>query len=219
MRDRTESMVLNYRIREWFPDISPALHDNFKSLYDELMKFNKSLNLISAKTMAHADLIHFADSILGSRAIRGSKSDIKEIYDLGSGNGFPAVIFAMLFPDVSVKMVDSDTRKCEYLKHLVSHFKIKNAEVLCQTVETLPLNSIEYAMARGFANISKTILTARKFMKSGGAVFHFKSEEWSLEVGEIPTQLCSLWTPSLAAEYTLPAGGVKFAIVKTVKMG
>ena len=57
-----------------------------------------------------------------------------------------------------------------------------------------------------------------KCVKKGGAVYHLKSEEWALEVSQIPSQLCSVWQPILEGEYKLPIGDIKMFIVKTAKL-
>ncbi len=44
--------------------------------------------------------------------------------------------------------------------------------------------------------------------------FSYKGEEWGIELGEIPTQLCSVWSPSLVSDYKLPVGAMKFAVIK-----
>jgi 16S rRNA (guanine527-N7)-methyltransferase len=143
---------------------------------------------------------------------------INEIYDLGSGNGFPGIIFAILFPKVKVIMVDTDQRKCEFLKHCVAALNLKNAAVQNLPLESLPPNSVQYCMARGLANISKSILSARRIVPVGGVFYHLKGETWSGEVGEIPTQLCSVWTPGLVKTYKLPIGEFSFAVIKTDKI-
>jgi 16S rRNA (guanine527-N7)-methyltransferase len=83
----------------------------------------------------------------------------------------------------------------------------------------LPENSVVMAMVRGLSTISRTILMARKIFLKGGYLYHLKSEEWGLEVSEIPTQLCSVWAPALTADYRLPLSGVKFSIIRTEKIG
>lgn len=213
-----EAPTIYWRINEWFPDLSPEVKARLKTYHEELIKFNRTLNLVSLKTLFVADALHFADSILSSRTIYSSNPKIDKIFDLGSGNGFPGMIFAIFYPQVQVVLVESDQRKCEFLKHIVFSLKLTNVTVENKTVEALPENSIQYAMARGFSSISKTILVTRKCMVKGGVLYHLKSEEWGIEVGEIPTQLCSIWTPSLVGDYKLPVGAVKFSIVKTDKI-
>lgn len=212
-----QPLQIHWRIDQWFPDLNPEIRAKLKKYHEELLKFNKTVNLIGVKTIPMADAIHFADSILACRAI-AKAATIHEIYDFGSGNGFPGLIYALLFPQTKVYLVEIDGRKAEFLKHTISTLGINSAQVLIRAVESLPEKSVKYAMSRGFAPISKAILLARKVVANQGVYFHLKSEEWASEVGQIPTQLCSYWTPSLVADYKLPVGEVRFAVVRTDKI-
>jgi len=165
-----------------------------------------------------ADAIHFADGILASRVITKAYPKIQEIYDLGSGNGFPGLVFAILNPHIKVHLVEMDQKKCEFLNHVVKLANIDNADIMNVKIEDLKENSVQFALTRGLASISKVILTSRKFVAKGGVVFHLKGEQWGMEVSEIPIQLCSIWAPGLVGEYRLPIGEVKFAIIKTDKI-
>lgn len=179
-----------------------------------LLKFNKSISLISVKSIASADLVHYADCIIGIRHIFSSNS-ISEIYDFCSGNGFPGLIIAILYPNCKVVVVEQDPKKAEFIKGAAQHLKLPNVTVLIRQVDAIQQESVQFAVSRGFASISKSILVARKCFKANGKYFHLKGEEWATEVGSIPTQLCSFWTPTLVAEYKLPVGNMKFAVVCT----
>lgn len=207
-----------WRVDEWFPELPEAVRSGFRVFNDELNKSNRFSNLVSPKTLQMADVIHFADSICGGRLILGEIAEGSTIYDLGGGNGFPGVVMAAIAPGCKFVVVDSDAKKCEFLRGLVTLLGLNNVEIRNGTIESLPLNSVEFGIERGLGNISKSILAARKCFKTGGTFYHFKGEQWSMEVGEIPTQLCSVWTPALVSEYKLPIGPVKFAIVKTIKI-
>lgn len=213
----TKPIEVQWRLDQWFPELGPEILTKLKKLHAELLNFNKAVNLISVKTIPVADVIHFADCVLACRLIQAAK-DPKEIYDFGSGNGFPGLIYAILFPKAKVKMVECDQRKAEYLKHCITQFNLSNAEVLIRNIETLPESSVGFAMSRGLAGIPKSLLMTRKVFKRGGIYFHLKSEEWATEVADIPSQLCSFWLPSLVSEYRLPVGSVKFAVVSTEKI-
>lgn len=210
-------LVIHWRIDQWFPDLDPAVRARLKKYHDELLKFNKTVNLVSPKTIFVADALHFADSILASQLIAKSEP-ISEIYDFGSGNGFPGLVYALLQPKTKVNLVEVDGRKSEFMKHVASVLELRNTEVHIRAVESLPEKSVQFAMSRGFAPISKAILVSRKIFKKGGSYFHLKSEEWATEVGQIPTQLCSYWGPELLGNYRLPIGEVTFAVVKTQKI-
>lgn len=215
--DSDAGMVIHFRLKEWFKDLTPDQLTKLKVYHAELMKANKGMNLIGVKTISQADAIHFADSINAMRQVYKKTGD-SEVYDIGSGAGFPGMLMAILYPNTRVVMVEADTRKCEFLTHLSSQLGLSNTKVLNTQVERLGDNVITHALCRGFHSISKAILVLRKPVKKGGYVYHLKGEEWSTEVADIPTQLCSYWRPGLFAEYRLPIGEVTFAIVSTEKI-
>ncbi len=208
----------NWRIPEWFPHLTPSQQDNFKKLHDELIKFNKAINLIGSATVTNADLIHFADSILASEAILQHTAE-PTIYDIGSGNGFPGLVLAILAPNRKIVVVERDRRKGEYLKHVKATLQLENVSVLVDSVQSLPENSVDCAVSRGFASITKAILMLRRAFRPDGEYFHIKGDSWSRELGEIPTQLCGFWRPGLLTEYHLPITRTKMALIVTKRVG
>lgn len=210
-----ENMV-QWRVKEWFPQLTEQQQADLKKYHAELIKFNAVLNLISAKTMPISDNVHFADCLLGAKMLE--KKSVDTIYDFGSGNGFPGLIFAMMFPKWQVKLVEIDVRKSEFLKHMISNLKLLNAEVLLKSVEELPEKSVGFAVSRGFAGLSKSLIIARRCFRKGGVYFHMKSEEWLSEVASLPSQLCTLWEPSLIGDYRLPVGEIQYSIIQTKKL-
>jgi 16S rRNA (guanine527-N7)-methyltransferase len=215
-KNGAEAISIQWRIPQWFPDLPQEILTQFKEYHSELIRFNKSVNLIGVKTIPVADALHFADAILAWRII---KKDLKfpEIYDFGSGNGFPGLVMAILAPETKFHLVEVDQRKAEFLKHMTTHLNLKNVNILIRQIETLPDQSIQAAVARGFAPLARAIIVGRKLFPKDGVFYHLKGEEWATEIADIPAQVCSYWQPSLLGEYRLPVGEVRFAVVKTVK--
>lgn len=206
-----------WRIREWFPELSDQAERNLKYICLELMKVNPTLGLVSAKTMPHADVLHFADSILAGREIfRDSKP--KEIADTCSSGGFPGLVMAIIYPQMKVNFYEGDPAKGEFLKYIIKTLEIKNAEVIPTSIESANVGSIFMAVSRGGPAIPKSILGLRKQVKKDGCIYYLKGEGWSSEVSSIPPQLCSFWFPGLVGDYRLPLGEVKFSVVKLQKM-
>jgi 16S rRNA (guanine527-N7)-methyltransferase len=205
-----------WRLLDWFKDLTPEQNILFKKYNDQLGKFNNALNLISPKTLPLADVIHFADCISACRIIYHDAKP-SEIYDIGSGNGFPGLIFAILYPDVKVVLVDRDAKKIDFLKHAAAELGLKNVSCRCEGIDALAQGSLSCVMTRGFAPIPKAILALRRAFKRGGSLYMLKSEEWASEVANIPSQLCSFWLPSLVSNYRLPIGEVQYSIIKLAK--
>lgn len=207
-----------WRVETWFPELGESILKNLKIYHDEIIKYNRSIDLISPKTVVLADAIHFADSILAARIIYRDNPGLTEIVDIGSGNGFPGIVMGLMFPKLKVRLVESDAKRCDFMRHMVSVLKVGNVEVVHKAVEALEANSVKVCVERGFFTISKSILLTRKQVVKGGVFYHVKQDSWPAEVADIPTQLCSVWAPALVAEYKLPISPLKFAVIKTEKI-
>ncbi|MBC7742742.1 MAG: 16S rRNA (guanine(527)-N(7))-methyltransferase RsmG [Bdellovibrionaceae bacterium] len=211
-------VVPNWRIKTWFPEIDEPKQILLKAYFAELLKFNKVVNLVSAKGIQNADSTHFADSIHACKIVSKNVNKNEILHDLGSGNGFPGLVYGILFPEQKIILIDTDERKCEFLKHVIDTLKLLNIAVHNRKVDLMDEGSIHQAICRGFAPLPKSLLMLRKIVKSKGIIFHLKGMEWSVEVSQIPTQLCSVWQPSLEGEYTLEGSEIKMYIVKTERI-
>lgn len=212
------SELKNWRIDQWFTDLPKEVRDKLRQFHVELVAFNKSINLISARTESIADQIHFADCLLGSKIILNHCRS-NEIYDLGSGNGFPGIILAILAPNYKVVLVESDERKVEFLKHVTNKLNLKNVICLRSRIENLKDNSIAIGVSRGFASVQKSLLVTRKVFQTNAQYFHFKGDGWVSEVAEIPSQMCRYWIPMHIGDYSLPANNTRLSILVTKKIG
>jgi 16S rRNA (guanine527-N7)-methyltransferase len=205
-----------WRIQEWFPNLPEEKIEVLKAFHAELLKFNARVNLIARSTEREADELHFADCIFASEIVfqRGLS---KKIFDIGSGNGFPGLIFGILDSKREYILVESDSRKVEFLKHSIAVLKLKNVAALNVRYETLASMNMETAISRGFASISKTLLSCNKIFESEAKFLHLKGNNWSSEIAGLPSQLISVWQPELLGEYTLPVSQARRAIVSTQK--
>ena len=207
---------LPFRISTWFPDISVQHLAAMKVHFDFVAAENRALNLVSSKSLAFMDVLHFADSILAARIIFQS-GQIQHLHDFGSGAGFPGLVMAVLYPQTHITLVESDKSRAAFLLKLVAQMKLNNVEVLNSKIESLAENSIVNAVSRDFGSLTNNLITSRKLFSKGGNYFHLKGESWGLELSQIPVQVCSYWSPSLLGEYKLPLGEFKLSVVRTEK--
>jgi 16S rRNA (guanine527-N7)-methyltransferase len=203
-----------WRLGKWFPELTPVQLEKLQIYHAELIKFNGRINLISPRSERTADLFHFADCILGARAVL-KRTAKKEIYDLGSGNGLPGIVFGVLAPDRQMVLVDADARKVEFLKHIATRLNLSNVRTINGRLEDIAEGSIHAAVSRGLASISKALLMARKASAVGCEFYHFKGETWPNEVAEMPSQILAHWEPKEIDNYDLPEGSVTLTVVQT----
>jgi 16S rRNA (guanine527-N7)-methyltransferase len=217
----------HWRIREWFPTFDERIYERLRIYHLELLRWTKKINLISPSSAKDADLVHFADAILAVQFIFSEftlNEFPKEIWDLGSGNGFPGVVACILRPALGVVCVESDERKAAFLRQLGMRLELDSLGVRQERVEKLPGEAINIALCRGFAPLDRALGAHNKQFQGGGVLYSLKGPEWVQEAKGITGKVAAVWESSLLKEYKLSFGPEKLgekvrerAIFKSVK--
>ena len=211
-------LVTEDKLKKWFPELSTETHSKLQIYLEELQKFSKAINLISVSTQSRIEAVHFADSIFAAKMIFPTLIPQKDLFDFGSGNGFPGLVFAAMFPQLKVHLIERDGRKAEFLKHSASKMALTNTNVLIKSVEELPEGSCFNVVTRGFAALHKCMLMARKPMAKSGKLYHMKGDSFTSELVSVPSQLFSHWNASLLGNYALPETNSVETVVLTEKL-
>lgn len=83
-----------------------------------LIKWQKSINLVSAGTLPQLWRRHMLDS---AQLAALAPESARRWADLGSGGGFPGLVVAILLagrPDFEMHLVESDQRKCIFMREV-----------------------------------------------------------------------------------------------------
>lgn len=101
---------------------------------DELALWNRRLNLTTVpRERAWERHVGEALVLLDSAGLaKGSRCA-----DLGSGGGVPGVVVAILRPDISVTLIESDQRKAGFLVHISGLLELGNVTVVARRAEEL----------------------------------------------------------------------------------
>lgn len=134
-----------------------------------LLKWNKTINLISAKTSRDIMNRHILDSLQLLPLIdKNSK-----IIDLGSGAGFPAIILSIAgIKDIT--LIESDSRKTAFLLQ-ASKLSTNNIEIINDRIENIDNLQCDIITSRAFAELysifefSSKIKVRNKFLLHKGA--------------------------------------------------
>lgn len=149
--------------------------------YNLLAKWQKSINLVSAKTLHIAGERHFKDSV---QILPYIPNEAKNVLDLGSGAGFPGLVVAIMRPDINVSLIESDARKCEFLK-TVSRETVQNVTIHNQRIEAFqPTILPDVITARAFAPLSKICSLAINFLKEETRLILHKGQSAETEIAD-----------------------------------
>ena len=145
--------------------VSRETYDKFKIYYETLIKWQKSINLISNSTLDSIWHRHILDSAQLYKYTQNMKGNI---LDFGSGAGFPGLVLAMMGNE-NVNAVESDEKKCIFLKE-VARLSDTKINIHNSRIEKLKFIKPELITARALAPLIKLIEYIENYMKQGDSL-------------------------------------------------
>jgi 16S rRNA (guanine527-N7)-methyltransferase len=107
--------------------------DQFMRYLQELLVWNKKINLTGIDKPRDIIVKHFVDSLA---ALKACKIPLKSVLvDLGSGAGFPGLPLKIVREDLHLILIEPVHKKSSFLKSLIGLLKLKDALTFDGTVE------------------------------------------------------------------------------------
>lgn len=128
-----------------------------------LVAENARQNLVANSSLAHMWQRHIVDSAqLLLHVPRGTSTWL----DLGTGAGFPGLVIAVLAPAFNMTLVDSRTRRANWLQEAIDALELQNAEVRLSDVKNLSSTYVDVISARAFAHLDRLVSLSGRFSTS-----------------------------------------------------
>lgn len=106
--------------------------NNLSKYKDLLQKWNKKFNLTTITEDDNIYLKHFYDSLC---LIKGIKLNNQKILDFGTGAGFPGMVLAIVFDNLDVTLLESNSKKIKFLNELKIQLNLNNIVIVNDRVE------------------------------------------------------------------------------------
>lgn len=113
--------------------LTPIMEQQLSQYYKILIAENKKYNLTTIIEEMEVYYKHFYDSLLISNNII---LEDQNICDVGSGAGIPGIILKICFPKLQLTIIESNTKKCQFLKTVITELNLENVYIINQRVET-----------------------------------------------------------------------------------
>lgn len=134
-----------------------------------VLEENQRQNLIAKPTEAHIWQRHIADSVQlienVSRETFGANAGGAWL-DLGSGPGFPGLVIAALHPNMPMVLVESRSRRAEFLTRCIAALDLPKCRVEAQRLERVAPFPARAISARAFAPLPKLLALSAPFSTS-----------------------------------------------------
>ena len=182
-------------------DIEPEARSRLIAHLELLEKWNRVHNLTSVRDARKAVSVHTLDSLSVLPYLPDGR-----ILDAGSGAGFPGIPVAIARPSSQVDLLDSNHKKCAFLRQALAELGLKNAKVHCERLESWrPAWRYDCIVSRALAEIPEFVADSAHLLAPHGVIAAMKGVHPFDEIGRIPPdfrvqRVHALTVPGLDAE-------------------
>lgn len=121
--------------------------------YQLLIETNKNINLTAITKKEDVYLKHFYDSLTLIKAI--NLNDKLNIIDIGTGAGFPGLVLKIVFPTLSVTLLDSLEKRIKFLNLVIETLNLKDINTIHSRIEDYNnYENFDIVVSRAVSNTS-----------------------------------------------------------------
>jgi 16S rRNA (guanine527-N7)-methyltransferase len=183
---------------------SPLL-DGLEGYFQLLRKWNRKVSLTSLPVEDAGDEAIdrlLVEPLLASRFLPNPDA---AVMDIGSGGGSPAVPMKLAASGISLRMVESKTRKAAFLREVIRHLALSDTVVDAVRFEALlarpELNeAVDVVTMRAVKVEAKTLAGLQFFLRPGGLLFLFGADS-RVVVESVCPQLTPAGTHALLKQW------------------
>jgi 16S rRNA (guanine527-N7)-methyltransferase len=142
---------------------------------------------VSASSVRRAREVHIADSLSGLEL--EPLLSAERVADLGSGAGLPGLVFAACRPESRFDLIESTSRKCEFLHRAIERMGLANATVVCERSEAWAggagREAYDAVTARAVGGLPTLAELASPLLRDGGVLAAWKGARSKAEEAEL----------------------------------
>lgn len=160
--------------------------------YQQLIKWNKKINLTRIVEKEEVYLKHFYDSLTLVKVV--DLTEKETLCDVGSGAGFPGIVLKIVFPHLKVTLLDSLNKRVNYLNELINYLKLEEIEAIHVRGEDYK-KTFDVVTARAVASFEKLVEYTMHLVKTDGIFIAMK--------GNIEEELTEKLTYKITKKYKI----------------
>ncbi|QNI04624.1 16S rRNA (guanine(527)-N(7))-methyltransferase RsmG [Halomonas sp. SH5A2] len=161
--------------------ITTQQRDQLLGLLALLHKWNRAYNLTAVRDVNDMVPRHVLDSAAVLPFVEGPK-----LLDVGAGPGLPGLVLAILKPELSVTLLDSNGKKVRFQRQAVMELGLSNVIPVQARVEQFAESVFDQVISRAFASLVDFVNLTRKLPTAEGQWLAMKGPGANEELRDLP---------------------------------
>jgi 16S rRNA (guanine527-N7)-methyltransferase len=167
----------------------------FRHYYALLASWNVNINLTAITREADVVVYHFQDSLQLGHAVNLASGGT--IADVGAGAGFPSLPLKIVYPHLTVVLIEVNTKRIRFLQAVIQELDLQNVHISTLDWRTF-LRKTEYQIDYFCARASLAVPELLAFCKPScryraSKLVYWASDQWEATIQE-KSIIESQWT-------------------------
>jgi 16S rRNA (guanine527-N7)-methyltransferase len=186
----------------------------FSRYLDELVRWNRKINLTAVKTEKSIVLKHFLDSLSACPYLPASG----QVLDIGSGAGFPGIPIKIARPSLQVTLIDSVQKKVAFQRHILRTLGLHGAEAVHGRAQDPAIQEslscrFDASISRAFSDTETFLSLSHPFLRPGGLALAMKGVVTEDEVDHVRKMMKKHYEHRRTLSFMLPSTSFKRTIL------
>ncbi len=181
--------------------------DQLEAMLDELAQNERAPTTV--RDPGEAVDIHLADSLVALEIDRIRSA--RRVADIGTGAGFPGLALAVALPASEMRLLESQSKKCQFVRRVIAAAEVDNARVVEGRAEGWPegLGAHDAVLARALAPSPVVLEYAAPLLEREGVLVDWRGRRDSAQEAEAACAAEQLGMRRLEIRRTEPYKGAR----------
>lgn len=177
--------------------LTPGQLERYEIYYQELIDWNKRINLTHITDYEEVQIKHFLDSLTVTLAWQRAINMGLHLIDVGTGAGIPGIPLKIAFPDIRLVLVEVVAKKAVFLRHITQKLGLDDVEIVVGRAEEVAhqpqyRERFNLVLSRAVAPLPTLVELVLPFCALGGSFIAQKKGAIDLEISSASTAISRL---------------------------
>lgn len=181
--ERTEERVGSALRKAGYGALAPGARKKLESYIGMVSAWSERIHLVGRSRLGGTLGLLLLDSLLLLRAAEESALPLHRVADIGSGAGFPGVVWKILRRDLEITLFERRRKPALFLERIVALLGLDGARVIAGDASSCrEAGAFDLVVSKAAGRLGTILPLAELLLRTDGAYITIKGGSWKSEI-------------------------------------